>query len=275
MSTPMRLLRPSLAKLAPCSCQTVLHRRAFSSSRISRRPADPSDDAGGRAERIRDRAAVGPFTLRAGAVFALTGAGLYLYFQNEKSKLQERKKQEMANQKIGRPKIGGSFKLQTTDGKDFTQDDILGGFHLIYFGFTNCPDICPEELDKMGKVVDEIERIHGSGTIRPIFVTCDPARDSREAVGEYLKDFHPRMVGLTGSYDDIKRACKVYRVYFSTPPNAKSTDDYLVDHSIFFYLMDPEGAFVDAFGRSFTKEDVQTKTDGYIREYKGGKRWKE
>lgn len=94
----------------------------------------------------------------------------------------------------------------------------------------------------------------GQGAVLPVFVTCDPARDSQSAIKTYLKgmclcidspcpgywsqqrasmtDFHPSMVGLTGTYDQIKAACKSYRVYFSTPPNAKATDDYLVDHSI-------------------------------------------
>lgn len=64
------------------------------------------------------------------------------------------------------------------------------------------------------------------------------------------------MVGLTGEYKAIKAACRAYRVYFSTPPNAKADDDYLVDHSIFFYLMDPNGQFVDAFGKASEVQDV-------------------
>jgi len=99
-----------------------------------------------------------------------------------------------------------------------------------------------------------------------------------------MKDFHPRMIGLTGDYESVKRACKSYRVYFSTPPDAKPTEDYLVDHryvtfshcssssspaahhetrliiSIFFYLMDPLGQFVDAFGKNTTADEVATKT---------------
>lgn len=71
-----------------------------------------------------------------------------------------------------------------------------------------------------------------------------------------MADFHPRLVGLTGEYDAIKATCKAYRVYFSTPPSAKATDDYLVDHSIFFYFMDPDGKFVDAFGKESTVDDV-------------------
>lgn len=104
--------------------------------------------------------------------------------------------------------------------------------------------------------------------VNPVFVTCDPARDRVPQVAEYIADFHPRMIGLTGTYDAIKSCCKAYRVYFSTPPGADPTKDYLVDHSIFFYLMDPEGKFVDAFGKSSTAEEVHAKTDDYVRRWK-------
>lgn len=72
------------------------------------------------------------------------------------------------------------------------------------------------------------------------------------------------MLGLTGPYEAVKAACKSYRVYFSTPPNADPSGDYLVDHSIFFYLMDPEGRFVDAFGRSTSKDEVEKKVRDYV-----------
>lgn len=83
-----------------------------------------------------------------------------------------------------------------------------------------------------------------------------------------FSDFHPRLLGLTGSYDAIKAACKAYRVYFSTPPNTKPGDDYLVDHSIFFYLMDPQGEFVDAYGKSMPGEEVRERIVDAIKAWK-------
>lgn len=208
-----------------------------------------------------------PFNVPAALLFIATGVGLYYYFQHEKRKIDERRMQQMQEQSVGRPMIGGPFSLVSSTGHPITDEDLLGSFSLIYFGFTNCPDICPEELDKMSQVVDVVDREAGP-VINPVFITCDPARDRVPLVAEYIADFHPRMVGLTGSYDDVKKACKAYRVYFSTPPGADPTQDYLVDHSIFFYLMDPEGKFVDAFGKSTTKEEVLAKVRDYI------KRWK-
>ncbi|GAA5892021.1 hypothetical protein JCM5296_004667 [Sporobolomyces johnsonii] len=218
---------------------------------------------------IQNRSAAGPFTLKAGALFLLTGIGLYFYFESEKKAQQERKRQENAASRIGRPKIGGPFVLTDHNGKPFSDQDLLGKWSMVYFGFTNCPDICPEELDKMTEVVNSIAESH-KVDILPVFITCDPARDNVEAVKTYVKDFHPSLVGLTGSYDDIKKTCKAYRVYFSTPPNASPADDYLVDHSIFFYLMDPRGKFVDAFGRSMGGRDVADKVGAYLEEWQEG-----
>jgi protein SCO1/2 len=106
----------------------------------------------------------------------------------------------------------------------------------VYFGFSHCPDICPDELDKMALMYDKVVEKCGP-VLLPIMITCDPARDTPAVLKEYLKEFHPDIIGLTGDYDAIKDTCKAYRVYFSTPPSVKPGQDYLVDHSIYFYLM--------------------------------------
>lgn len=124
--------------------------------------------------------------MKAALVFVVTGLGLYAYFENEKSKIQEKKKQEYATSSVGRPNIGGPFSLVTHENKPFTQDDILGKFSLIYFGFTNCPDICPEELDKMSAVVEEADKTLGEEIVQPIFISCDPARDTVEQTAQYV-----------------------------------------------------------------------------------------
>lgn len=93
----------------------------------------------------------------------------------------------------------------------------------------------------MAEMIDEVKKVAGN-TLRPVFITCDPARDTPAVMKTYLKEFHPDIIGLTGTYDDIKNVCKKYRVYFSTPPDVKSGQDYLVDHSIYFYLMGESGS---------------------------------
>ena len=154
----------------------------------------------------------------------------------------------MATKGIGKPKVGGAFDLMDQHGRRFTSDDLRGRYALMYFGFSHCPDICPEELDKMAKMVDLVAEKFGrdggstggegsQGVMRPVFITCDPARDTPAVLDTYLKEFHPALIGLTGSWEAIKSVCKAYRVYFSTPPDVKPGQDYLVDHSIYFYLM--------------------------------------
>jgi len=212
------------------------------------------------------------FTPTAAAIFVATGAGLFFYFKSEKEKLLKKKEQELESKSYGRPQVGGPFSLTTQDNKPFTQDGLLGKWSLVYFGFTNCPDICPEELDKMGEAVSVLEKEHGT-TIQPLFISVDPPRDTPAQIKTYLSEFHPRLVGLTGSYDAVKAVCKAYRVYFSTPASAKPDDDYLVDHSIFFYFMDPDGQFVDAFGKETKAEEVITRVRKEIEEWKAQGKW--
>ncbi|CCA68493.1 probable SCO1-involved in stabilization of Cox1p and Cox2p [Serendipita indica DSM 11827] len=219
-------------------------------------------------QRAKDKAAVGVFDWKAAGIFVVTGIGLYYYFEHHKAQVQEEKRQELKKARYGKAFVGGPFELVNAQTKTpFTQDNLLGHWSLIYFGFTNCPDVCPEELDKMTEVVDRIEKEHDI-KVQPIFISCDPARDTSDQLEKYLADFHPRMIGLTGTYEQVKAACKSYRVYFSTPPNAKPGDDYLVDHSIFFYLMDPAGNFVEAFGKSSTADVVCTKFNEGLLDWK-------
>jgi protein SCO1 len=88
----------------------------------------------------------------------------------------------------------------------------------------------------MAEMIDLVQAKSGN-VMRPIFITCDPARDTPAVIKSYLKEFHPTLIGLTGTWEQIKAVCKAYRVYFSTPPGLKPGQDYLVDHSIYFYLM--------------------------------------
>ena len=125
------------------------------------------------------------------------------------------------------------------------------------------------------------EKTHGS-LFQPIFISVDPARDTLPQIARYLADFHPTFVGATAplsapqisgavtlpsegsQYDTIKAICKVYRVYFSTPPDADPNGDYLVDHSIFIYLMDPQGQFVEAFGQAKGVDEVVERVNKEI-----------
>ncbi|GAP93203.1 hypothetical protein SAMD00023353_10800040 [Rosellinia necatrix] len=205
-------------------------------------------------EEARSRYRTGPFSWKAGVLFVLAGCGLVWYFESEKQRMHRRRIAE-ATKGVGKPKVGGDFKLVDHEGRPFSSAELKGRYSLVYFGFTHCPDICPEELDKMAQMFDLVEA-QAPGAVAPVFITCDPARDTPKVLKSYLTEFHPKFIGLTGTYDEIKDVCKAYRVYFSTPRDVKPGQDYLVDHSIYFYLMDPEGDFVEALGRQHSPQQA-------------------
>lgn len=236
-------------------------------------------------EAARSRNRSGPFTFGAALLFLAVGAGGYLYFQYEKARL-ERQRIADAAKGVGRPKVGGAFKLVDHGGKPFSDGDMKGGFSLVYFGFTHCPDICPEELDKMSRMIDLVspsaEPASSSPSspsstsarpgLLPLFITCDPARDTPSVLKSYLSEFHPSILGLTGTWEQIRQVCKAYRVYFSTPEGVKPGMDYLVDHSIYFYLMDPEGDFIEAIGRQHSAEKASRIIKEHMSDWKDGKK---
>ncbi|KIJ15880.1 hypothetical protein PAXINDRAFT_162899 [Paxillus involutus ATCC 200175] len=141
---------------------------------------------------------------------------------------------ELESRSVGRAHVGGPFKLTTYDGKHFSDKDMPGNWNFVY------PNISPEELDKVGTIMKSLESEHGQ-IFQPTFIFVDPARDTPLQMKTYLADFHPCIVGLTGDYNSTK--CL-------TPPDADSNGDYLVDHSIYVYFMDPIGKFVQAFGQN-------------------------
>ena len=130
----------------------------------------------------------------------------------------------------GKPLLGGPWSLVDGDGVPRTSGDYLGQYVLLYFGFTFCPDICPNELVKMAQVVQALDASpHHAGKVTPMFISLDPYRDTCEQVKAYCADFHPRMVGLTGTPGQVAKAAKAYRVYFSEVDRkeGQDNDDYL------------------------------------------------
>ncbi|KAI8642976.1 SCO1/SenC-domain-containing protein [Parasitella parasitica] len=217
------------------------------------------------------------FTWKSAVVLGMTAVGLVVYFRGEKEKLraQKAKRERDTIKAMGRPHIGQPFELfNVNENKRTTSEELMNGqFTMIYFGFTHCPDICPEELDKMAQVVDAVKEEFGGNVLTPVFITCDPLRDTADVVREYVQDFHPDLVGFTGSPEELKRVARSYRVYSYLPPNVSADDDYLVDHSIFIYLMDPQGKFIDCYARDTTSEQVLHSFKNYMKDYleDGGK----
>ena len=140
--------------------------------------------------------------------------------------------------------VGGPFTLTDQTGKRVTEKDFLGKHMLVFFGYTFCPDVCPTELQVMTAALDMIGP--EADKITPVFVTFDPERDTVQVMKAYVENFGPRLVGLTGSPDEIATVAKAYRVYYAKAGKSGSPD-YLMDHSSIIYLMGPDGSFVKHF----------------------------
>ena len=140
---------------------------------------------------------------------------------------------------VGDVSIGGPFRLVDQDGKPRSDSDFRGRYMLVFFGYTNCPDVCPTTL---AMLTDAFDQLGGKADrIVPIFVTVDPERDTAEVLKTYLAAFGPRFVGLTGSVADVTAAAKAYHVYIKKNP---IPGGYSMDHSSVIYLMGPDGRFV-------------------------------
>ncbi|XP_024375095.1 protein SCO1 homolog 1, mitochondrial [Physcomitrium patens] len=231
------------------------------SEAISKVAGEHAKTAGGNARAVRG----GPVSWASLALLVVTGIGLILLWEQEKKRQIEVLRSEQGavartGPGVGKAAIGGPFKLLNQDGKVVTDRDFVGNWTLIYFGFTYCPDICPDELTKLAEAVDKIEKKAGLQVL-PVFISIDPERDTVEQIREYLKEYHPRFVGLTGTVEDIRQVAREYRVYYMKTEDEGT--DYLVDHSIITYLMDPEMNFVKFFGKNY---DADSLADGVITE---------
>ncbi|TMS15385.1 Protein SCO1-like protein, mitochondrial [Larimichthys crocea] len=188
------------------------------------------------------------------------------YFKSEKENLMEKERIKS----MGRPALGGPFSLVDHNNKPAKSEDFLGQWVLIYFGFTHCPDICPDELEKMIEVVDEIDNMKSLPNLTPILITIDPERDTAEAMAAYVKEFSPKLIGLTGTAAQIEEVSRAYRVYYSQGPKDED-GDYIVDHTIIMYLVGPDGEFVEYFGQNKRNVEITGSIAAYMRKHKKAK----
>ena len=138
--------------------------------------------------------------------------------------------------------VGGPIKLTGHDGKVVSDHQFRGKYMLVFFGYTYCPDICPAGLQVMTAALEKLGP--KADNIQPLFITIDPERDTVEVMASYVENFHPRLIGLTGTPEEIAAVAKAYRVYYK---KAGDDGDYLMDHSSILYLMDGDGKFAQHF----------------------------
>ena len=156
--------------------------------------------------------------------------------------------------------IGGPFELVSETGATVTDADVVDRPALLYFGYTFCPDVCPLDVVRNVEAVDILaERGH---SVRPVFISIDPRRDTPEVMDDFTANVHPDLLGLTGSEEQVRAASQTYRTYF----NIRDPDDeyYLVDHSTFTYLVLPEAGFVGFFRRELSGEDLADRVQCFL-----------
>ena len=161
---------------------------------------------------------------------------------------------------LGNTNIGGEFELINQDGQIVTDKDIFTEPTILYFGYTSCPDICPLDVYRNAEAVDLLD--NNKISVTPVFVSIDPERDTPEVISDFVKYHHPKMIGLTGSKDQIDHVSKVYKTYYKAQ---NSNDDlYLVDHSTLTYLILPEYGFVEFFRRDKSADEIANITACFI-----------
>lgn len=162
----------------------------------------------------------------------------------------------------GKALVGGPFNLVDHTGKAVTDQDFRGRLMLVFFGFTNCPDVCPAELQIFDAALDKLGT--GAEDVAPIFITVDPARDTVEQMASYVSNFGPRLTGLTGTPEQIAAAAKAYRVYYAKVPDEGSTAGYTMDHTAIAYLMDRRGEYATHFAYGTDPDAMAAKIAKYL-----------
>ena len=139
-------------------------------------------------------------------------------------------------------KLGGAFTLTNQDGRQTTDKDFEGRHRLVYFGFTYCPDVCPVDLQTIGQAMRRLEKSDPAlaERVQPIFISVDPERDTPAVLKQYVSAFHPRLIGLTGTSEQVADVAKKHGIFFQKEDESGS-GDYMVNHSRMALLFGPKG----------------------------------
>jgi protein SCO1/2 len=163
-------------------------------------------------------------------------------------------------------RIGGPFSLTDQNGKQVTDRDFAGKYRIVYFGYTFCPDVCPVDARNIGAGLRAVETSDPAigARIVPIFISVDPARDTPAVLKSFVANFHPRMVGLTGSAAAIDAVAKEYAVYYKKG-DVTPGGGYMVDHSRVAYLMDPQDKPIALLPQDQSPEAIATEIKRWVK----------
>lgn len=196
------------------------------------------------------------------AATAMAGFLLASYFYPALSRLVSGQDDPFADCRggaVGGGAIGGPFTLINTQGKTVTDKDVITKPSLVYFGYSFCPDVCPTDLARNAEATDILEE--RGFDVQPVFISIDPDRDTPEVVAEFTANLHPKMVGLTGTAEQVRAASNAYKTYYRKQEG--DPEYYLMDHSVFTYLVLPSVGFVDFFKREDTPDAMAERVACY------------
>lgn len=158
--------------------------------------------------------------------------------------------------------VSGEFDLMDHNGNLVTESTYSNKLRLVFFGFTRCPIICPTTMSQISKVMSLLgERSH---QVQPIFISIDPDYDTTETIADYISVFHPSIVGLTGTVDQIERAANNYNVTYGQGPVNSLGDAEEIYHTSYLYLMDRNGDLIDLIGYGAKPKVILEKMKEYL-----------
>lgn len=158
--------------------------------------------------------------------------------------------------------IGGPFALENGNGQTVTDRDFRGKYMLVYFGYTYCPDVCPTTLTEVAGALDKLGP--KASLVQPVFITVDPQRDTPAVIKQYASAFSPRIIGLTGTPEQIAKVEREYHVFAAKEVTGPGPNDYAMGHSSVLYLMGPNGRFIAPIDADQTAPQLAQTLAGLI-----------
>ena len=161
--------------------------------------------------------------------------------------------------------IGGEFELTGTDGETVRWSDFNGQYRIVYFGYAYCPDACPTDVQRTMQGFAQFEKASPqlAAQVQPIFISVDPERDTPQVLDQFTNAFSERMIGLTGTKEQIDEAVDMFKVYYvKFEPN--ETGNYLMDHSRIAFLFGPDGEPITMLPHDQGADAVQTELETWV-----------
>ena len=184
------------------------------------------------------------------ALWVLAGVALLAFIALQWETIRQIEKREEAAE----PAFRAAFQLTDHQGVVRTEKDYQGRWMLVFFGFANCPDICPTTLAEVAAVMESLG--DQSSDVQPIFISIDPERDTPEALAEFMPLFGAGIVGLTGTPDQIASTAETFPIFYEKIEEASAPGGYTMSHTSHLLLFDPQAGFADSWRYGTAAEEI-------------------